>query len=56
MHYLLLGNIVPQLHVPRYLDDPAPERPLPFEPLPVPDELFADQFKKLKEASISFQP
>jgi diadenosine tetraphosphate (Ap4A) HIT family hydrolase len=59
MNYLLLGNVVPHLHVhvvPRYLDDSAPERPLPFEPSPVPDEVFADQFKKLKEASISFQP
>src|SRR5688500_5338423 len=48
VNYLLLGNIVPHLHVhvvPRYLDDPAPERPLPWEPFPVPEELFAEQFQ-----------
>ena len=34
MNYQLLGNSVPHLHVhvvPRYLDDPAPGRPLPFD-------------------------
>jgi diadenosine tetraphosphate (Ap4A) HIT family hydrolase len=53
VNYLLLGNIVPHLHVhvvPRYLDDPAPERPLPWAPSPVPDELFAAQFHRLREA------
>src|SRR5690349_15900357 len=32
VNYLLLGNMVPHLHVhivPRYLDDASPERPLP---------------------------
>ena len=32
MNYQLLGNLVPHLHVhlvPRYLDDPAPGKPLP---------------------------
>jgi diadenosine tetraphosphate (Ap4A) HIT family hydrolase len=35
MNYQLLGNSVPHLHVhlvPRYLDDPAPGKPLPWEP------------------------
>jgi diadenosine tetraphosphate (Ap4A) HIT family hydrolase len=53
MNYLLLGNIVPHLHVhvvPRYLDDPAPERPLPWDPSPVPDAIFAKQFQQLREA------
>lgn len=34
MNYQLLGNALPHLHahlIPRYLDDPAPGRPLPFE-------------------------
>jgi diadenosine tetraphosphate (Ap4A) HIT family hydrolase len=54
VNYLLLGNIVPHLHVhvvPRYLDDSAPERPLPWDSSPVPEELFAEQFRRLKEAS-----
>jgi diadenosine tetraphosphate (Ap4A) HIT family hydrolase len=52
VNYLLLGNIVPHLHVhvvPRYLDDPAPGLPLPWAPLPVPDEVFARQFTQLRE-------
>lgn len=56
VNYLLLGNIVPHLHVhvvPRYLDDAAPERPLPWNPSPVPDELFDEQFKRLHEAALS---
>jgi len=53
VNYMLLGNIVPHLHVhvvPRYLDDPAPERPLPWVPVPVPEELFAEQFERLRDA------
>ena len=56
VNYLLLGNIVPHLHVhvvPRYLDDLAPERPLPWDPSPVPEELFAGQFQRLREAASS---
>jgi diadenosine tetraphosphate (Ap4A) HIT family hydrolase len=56
MNYLLLGNIVPHLHVhvvPRYLDDAAPERPLPWNPSPVPEQIFAEQFKQLREAGAS---
>jgi len=59
VNYMLLGNIVPHLHVhvvPRYLDDPAPERPLPWVPVPVPDEVFAEQFERLKEAATSLRP
>ena len=51
MNYMLLGNIVPHLHVhvvPRYLDDPAPERPLPWNTSSLSDEVFADQFQQLK--------
>ena len=53
VNYLLLGNIVPHLHVhvvPRYLDDAAPGQPLPWAPSPVADEIFADQFRQLKDA------
>jgi diadenosine tetraphosphate (Ap4A) HIT family hydrolase len=34
LNYLTLGNALPHLHthiVPRYADDPAPGRPLPFD-------------------------
>ncbi len=56
VNYMLLGNIVPHLHVhvvPRYLDDAAPERPLPWNTSPVPDELFTEQFERLREVSLS---
>ncbi|HUR19216.1 MAG TPA: HIT family protein [Vicinamibacterales bacterium] len=58
MNYMLLGNIVPHLHVhvvPRYLDDPAPERPLPWAPSPVPEARFAEQSQQLKEAASSLR-
>lgn len=54
VNYLLLGNIVPHLHVhivPRYLDDSAPERPLPWNTVPVPEDVFAARFRKLKEVT-----
>lgn len=41
LNYQLLGNAVPHVHVhivPRYLDDPSPERPLAFEVERVPDD------------------
>jgi diadenosine tetraphosphate (Ap4A) HIT family hydrolase len=56
MNYMLLGNIVPHLHVhvvPRYLDDRAPERPLPWDPSPVSDERFSAQFERLREAALA---
>ena len=56
VNYLMLGNIVPHLHVhivPRFLDDPAPGRPLPWEPVTLPDELFAAQLRELREAASS---
>jgi diadenosine tetraphosphate (Ap4A) HIT family hydrolase len=56
VNYLLLGNTVPHLHVhvvPRYLDDAAPERPLPWNAVPVPEELFAARFQQLREAVTS---
>ena len=58
VNYLLLGNIVPHLHVhvvPRYVDDPAPERPLPWDPSLVPEELFAEQFHRLRDAASSLR-
>jgi diadenosine tetraphosphate (Ap4A) HIT family hydrolase len=56
VNYLLLGNIVPHLHVhivPRYLDDSAPEKPLPWNASPVPEELFTARFRQLKDATAS---
>jgi len=56
VNYLLLGNIVPHLHVhivPRYLDDSAPEQPLPWNASPVPEELFAARFRQLRDATTS---
>ena len=54
VNYLLLGNIVPHLHVhvvPRYLDDSAPERPLPWNTSLVSEELFTMRFGQLKDAA-----
>jgi diadenosine tetraphosphate (Ap4A) HIT family hydrolase len=53
MNFQLLGNMVPHLHVhvvPRYLDDAAPERPLPWTPAAVPEELFDARCEDLREA------
>ena len=50
MNYQLLGNSVPHLHVhlvPRYLDDPAPGRQLPWEPKPVEQSEFDRQIQLL---------
>lgn len=52
LNYMLLGNIVPHLHVhvvPRYLDDASPERPLPWEPREVPVDEYSRQFQRLRE-------
>ncbi|MGE3343794.1 MAG: hypothetical protein AB7L71_10185 [Vicinamibacterales bacterium] len=52
MNYLLLGNIVPHLHVhvvPRYLDDPSPERPLPWNPRKIPADAYSRQVQQLRE-------
>lgn len=56
VNYLMLGNIVPHLHVhivPRYLDDSAPERPLPWNTSQVPQELFNTRFRELRDAMTS---
>jgi diadenosine tetraphosphate (Ap4A) HIT family hydrolase len=56
VNYQLLGNMVPHLHVhvvPRYLDDAAPQRPLPFEPSLVPDEDFARYVRDLRKTMTS---
>ncbi len=54
MNYQLLGNLVPHLHVhlvPRYLDDPAPGRPLPWEPKPVAQAEYDQQVRLLMDAA-----
>ena len=54
MNYQLLGNSVPHLHVhlvPRYLDDPAPGKPLPWEPKPVAQPEFDRQVQLLTEVA-----
>jgi hypothetical protein len=54
MNYQLLGNLVPHLHVhlvPRYLDDPAPGRPLPWEPKALADSEFDSQVQLLKNVA-----
>lgn len=59
VNYFLLGNIVPHLHVhvvPWYLDDRAPERPLPWDTVPLSNELFAEQFELLREAALTLDP
>jgi diadenosine tetraphosphate (Ap4A) HIT family hydrolase len=55
MNYLLLGNIVPHLHVhvvPRYLDDPSPGRPLPWEPREVPANEYSSQVQQLRRPPV----
>jgi len=52
VNYLLLGNLVPHLHVhvvPRYLDDSTPGMPLPWAPVPVPEDVFGRQFTQLRD-------
>lgn len=54
VNYMLLGNLVPHLHVhvvPRYLDDSAPGMPLPWAPSPVPEDVFDRQFTQLRDLS-----
>jgi diadenosine tetraphosphate (Ap4A) HIT family hydrolase len=54
MNYQLLGNIVPHLHVhlvPRYLDDPAPEKPLPWEPKAVDPSEYDRQIQLLMDVA-----
>lgn len=58
MNYQLLGNSVPHLHVhlvPRYLDDPAPGMPLPFEPRPVAQPEYDGQVQLLTDAAKAIQ-
>ena len=53
VNYQLLGNLVPHLHVhvvPRYLDDSAPQQPLPWIPTLVPEEDFARSVRDLSDA------
>jgi diadenosine tetraphosphate (Ap4A) HIT family hydrolase len=56
VNYQLLGNIVPHLHVhvvPRYLDDSAPQRPLPWNTAPVSEEDFGRRVRELRDAMTS---
>lgn len=58
MNYQLLGNLVPHLHVhvvPRYVDDPAPGKPLPWEPRPVAQSEFDGQVERLTEVARSIR-
>ena len=55
LNYLTLGNTVPHLHthvLPRYLDDPAPGGPIPWEEIfsaePVPDAELQRQASDLR--------
>lgn len=53
MNFHLMGNLVPHLHVhlvPRYLDDPAPGKPLPWEPRAVDQSEFDRQIQLLVDA------
>lgn len=53
VNYQLLGNLVPHLHVhvvPRYLDDSAPQHPLPWTTSLVPEEDFARSVRDLRDA------
>jgi len=54
MNYQLLGNSVPHLHVhlvPRYLDDPAPGKPLPWEPKTVAPPEYDRQVQLLTDVA-----
>ncbi len=54
MNYLLLGNVMPHLHVhvvPRYLDDAAPGGALPWKLKPVEPVEFERQVRRLTEAA-----
>ena len=54
MNYQLLGNLVPHLHVhlvPRYLDDPAPGKPLPWDPKPIPESELNSQVELLTQVA-----
>ncbi len=58
MNYQLFGNSVPHLHVhlvPRYIDDPAPCRPLPWETKQLAQAEFDNQFMLLTAAASAFQ-
>jgi len=58
MNYQLLGNSVPHLHVhlvPRYVDDPAPGRPLPWEPKSLVESEFDTQVRLLTDVARTIQ-
>ena len=58
MNYQMIGNSVPHLHVllvPRYIDDPAPGRPLPWEPKPVDESEFDRQVQLLTDVARTIQ-
>ena len=54
MNYQLPGNSVPHLHVhvvPRHLDDPAPGKPLPWEPKSLAQSEFDRPVQRLTAAA-----
>jgi diadenosine tetraphosphate (Ap4A) HIT family hydrolase len=58
MNYQLLGNLVPHLHVhlvPRYVDDPAPGKPLSWEPQPLEPSEFNRQLQRLTEVATTIR-
>jgi len=59
MNYQLLGNSVPHLHVhlvPRYIDDPAPGKPLPWEPKSLVASEFDRQVQRLTDVATTNGP
>lgn len=63
LNYQIYGNAVPHVHahvIPRYLDDPAPGRPLPDSvfatAVPLPPEQLSDQLAALRRACVATAP
>jgi diadenosine tetraphosphate (Ap4A) HIT family hydrolase len=63
LNYLTLGNLMPHLHthiVPRYLDDPDPERPPRFMMIdqawpPIPEDDYGQQVADLRSSIVRLQ-
>jgi diadenosine tetraphosphate (Ap4A) HIT family hydrolase len=58
MNYQLLGNLVPHLHVhlvPRYIDDPAPGRPLAWETKAIAQDEYDAQVRLLADAAATMR-
>jgi diadenosine tetraphosphate (Ap4A) HIT family hydrolase len=53
LNFLTLGNGVPHLHthvLPRYLDDPAPGGPIPWDDIFTPEPTASDELARLADA------